>query len=387
VLRQFFLIPEILRVVLEIEEDKKQLTLHIRRKSMKKHLFVSLIFSLVIGLVLSGFGSQPQSFAAAASPGQVIKITWAEQNNETGYGPKYSEIPYLKRMEEATGNRIKFEPYWSQTLVKGPDIWNAVKTGTVDAGWCFHNYWAGMTELANSISLPGLRFKDVEHASAVLYQIYQEFPSIRAEFKDVHVLTPWADGYQIVLTRAKQIKTLDDFKGLKIRTAGMNPTNLFRTLGATPVQFPMPDSYLSLDKGVIDGMTSPFEAAMSFRLYEVTKFMTVAPWGFFFFTYSMNKEKWDSLPKDIQDAITKVSNLENARMLSRHWEERAMQDLMQVTKGKVESYVLSDSEVQRLYDVSKPLREEWVKKMTAAGKPDAAKILQRIEELIPLTAR
>ncbi len=244
-----------------------------------------------------------------------------------------------------------------------------------------------MTELANSISLPGLRFKDVEHASAVLYQIYQEFPSIRAEFKDVHVLTPWADGYQIVITRAKPIKTLDDFKGMKIRTAGMNPTNLFRTLGATPVQFPMPDSYLSLDKGVIDGMTSPFEAAMSFRLYEVTKYMTAAPWGFFFFTCSMNKDKWDSLPKDIQDTITKVNNLENARMLSRHWEERAMQDLMQVTKGKVESYVLPDSEVQRLYDVSKPLREEWVKKMTAAGKPDAARILQRIEELIPLTAR
>jgi len=74
-------------------------------------------------------------------------------------------------------------------------------------------------------------------------------------------------------------------------------------------------------------------------------------------------------------------------MLSRLWEEKAQQDLMQITKGKVEHNVLPESEVQKLYDASKPLRDDWVKKMVAAGKPDAGKILQRIEELIPLTAK
>jgi len=101
----------------------------------------------------------------------------------------------------------------------------------------------------------------------------------------------------------------------------------------------------------------------------------------------MNKAKWDSLPKDIQDAITKVNTLENAKLLSRSWEEKATQDLFQVSKGKLESYVLPESEVQRLYDISKPLREEWVKKMNAAGKTDAAKILNRIEELIQQTRK
>ncbi|HEX9909249.1 MAG TPA: hypothetical protein VGA86_00075, partial [Desulfatiglandales bacterium] len=112
---------------------------------MKKSLFVTLGVLLAAGFVLIGFGSPSQSLAAD----KPIKITWAEQNFEQGYGPKYSEHPYLKRLEAATGNRIKFEIYWGQTLVKGPDIWNAVKTGVVDSGWCFHNYWPGMTELAN----------------------------------------------------------------------------------------------------------------------------------------------------------------------------------------------------------------------------------------------
>ncbi len=57
----------------------------------------------------------------------------------------------------------------------------------------------------------------------------------------------------------------------------------------------------------------------------------------------MNKAKWDSLPKDIQEAITKVNNLENARILSRDWEEDAMQDFLQLAKGKVEPYTLPES--------------------------------------------
>jgi TRAP-type C4-dicarboxylate transport system substrate-binding protein len=162
---------------------------------------------------------------------------------------------------------------------------------------------------------------------------------------------------------------------------------MVKTLGATPVLFPMPDSYLSLEKGVIDGMTASYEAAVSFRLYEVTKYLNAGPYGFYFFTYSMNKNKWNSLPKDIQDAITRVNTLENARILSRDWGAKAKQDFEEMAKGKVEKYVMPESEVQRLYDISKPLREEWVKKMTAAGKPDAAKILKRIEELIPQMAK
>jgi TRAP-type transport system periplasmic protein len=352
---------------------------------MKRIWFISCGIFLIAGLVFFGFGLLPQGFAA--DPKQVIKITWAEQNNDMGYGPKYSEAPYLKRIEEATGNRVKFEVFWGQTLVKGPDIWNAVKTGLVDAGWCFHNYWPGMTELANAISLPGLPFKDVEHASAVMYQIYQEFPSIQAEFKDVHVLTTWCDGHEVLLSRSKQVKTLEDMKGLKVRATGMNLTNLMTTLGAVPVTFPMPDAYLSLDRGVIDGMTAPWEAAVSFKLDEVAKYLVPVPWTFFHFTYSMNKAKWNSLPKDIQDAITKVNDLENARRLSRDWEATAKQEFLKISKGKVEPITMPEAEMKKLAEIAKPLREEWVKKMTAAGRPDAGKVLKRIEELIPQTAK
>ena len=64
-----------------------------------------------------------------------------------------------------------------------------------------------------------------------------------------------------------------------------------------------------------------------------------------------------------------------------------MQEFLQVSKGKVELYTLPDSEVKRMADIGKPLREEWVKKMIGMGKTDAPKILKRIEELMPQMAR
>ncbi len=364
---------------------------------MRQIVTVIVLVMMVTGLILAGCApaapeSQPSQPSTPTTPTptptekpEVITITWAEQNFEQAWGPVNSEIPYMKRIEEACGGRVKIEPYWGQTMVKGPDIWEAVKTGVVDAGWCFHNYWPGMTDLANSISLPGLPFPNCESVGAVIYQIYHEFPSIQQEFSDVHVMTPWGDGYQAVITNKKQIKTLNDFKGLKLRTSGTNPTEMLKALGATPMMCPMPDSYLSLEKGTFDGMTAGHEANLSFRLYEVTDYQTFGPFGSYFFTYSMNKDKWNSLPADIQEAITSVNTVENAMMLSKGWGDVALESLNEQIKAgghDVTQYTLPASEVEKLSQISAPIQQAWVEKMTEAGHPEAQDILDRMKELI-----
>jgi TRAP-type C4-dicarboxylate transport system substrate-binding protein len=58
----------------------------------------------------------------------------------------------------------------------------------------------------------------------------------------------------------KPVSTLDDIKGLKIRMSGGPPTDMMKALGGVPMLIPMPDNYISLQKGVIDGMGAPWEA-------------------------------------------------------------------------------------------------------------------------------
>ena len=323
---------------------------------------------------------------AAPSVAQVIKLTYADQAVEMAWGSVNATRPWVKKVEEATKGSVKIDLFHSQTLAKGPDIFNAVKSGVADMGWCFHGYWPDMTPLSDVITLPSLPIKTAEKASEVLWKLYEKFPAIQNEYKDVHVLHLWASHPYFLITTKKQVKTMEDMKGLKIRVVGGPPTEQMKALGAVPVLIPMPENYQSLDKGVIDGMGVPWEAIHGYRLYEVVKNYTIVPLSAVYFSISMNKQKWESLPKDIQQAITSVSGLEAARFWGKNWFDTAEQGVLEaVKKGnyQMNRYVIPPEEQARWTKVAgEPLWKEWVKKMEGKGRPEAQQVLTTALELL-----
>jgi TRAP-type C4-dicarboxylate transport system substrate-binding protein len=342
---------------------------------MKKKELLTLLASICLVLLL-----------AAPSLAQVIKLTLADQNPEMGWGPVHALAPWAKKVEEATKGKVKIDIFYAQTLAKGPDIWNAVKTGVADMGWCFHGYWADMTPLSDVITLPGLPFTTGEKGSEVLWKLYEKFPAIQREYKDVHVCQLWTSHPYFLITTKKQVKTIEDIKGLKIRVVGGPPTEQMKALGAIPIMIPMPDTYLSLDKGVIDGMGAPWEAIYAFRLYEIVKYYTIVPLSAVYFSMSVNKQKWESLPKDVQEAITSVSGLEAAKFWGHNFFDTAEEGVVdRVKKGnhQMVKYVVPPEELDRWTNVAgEPLWKEWVKKMESRGRPEAQQILNTTLELL-----
>ncbi len=342
---------------------------------MKRKGILTLISSIVLILIMS-----VPIFA------QVITLKLADQNAQTGWGPMHALQPWVKKVEEATKGRVKIEVYYSQTLAKGPDIWNAVKSGIADIGWCFHGYWPGMTPLADVITLPSLPFMKAEKGSEVLWKLYERFPEIQREFKDNHILMLWTSHPYFLITTKKQVKTMEDLRGMKIRVTGGPPTDQMKALGAVPMLIPMPENYIALQKGVIDGMGTPWEAIHGFRLYEVVKYYTIVPLSAVYFSMAFNKQKWESLPKDIQAAIMSVSGLEGSKFWGRNFFDTAEQGVEEmIKKGGYEmvKYVVPPDEVARWRKVSgEPLWKEWVKKMEAKGLKEAQKILDTTLELL-----
>jgi TRAP-type C4-dicarboxylate transport system substrate-binding protein len=243
-----------------------------------------------------------------------------------------------------------------------------------------------MTPLADVITLPLLPVKTAEKGSEVLWKLYEKFPSIQNEYKDVHALTLWSSQPYFLITTKKQVKTLEDIKGLKIRVPGGPATDQMRALGAVPTLIPMPDTYLSLDKGVIDGMGAPWEAIQGFRLYEVVKYYTMVPLSAVYFSMSMNKKKWESLPKDIQQAMTSASGLEAAKFWGKNWFDTAEDGVMaDAKKGnyQINKYIIPQQEQDRWAKVAgEPLWKEWVKKMEGKGHPEAQQVLNAALELL-----
>jgi TRAP-type C4-dicarboxylate transport system substrate-binding protein len=332
---------------------------------MKKNVWIALCvcLSLVIAWPI-------------VASAKTITLTLTDQNSDVGWGPVHALQPWVKQVEAATNGRVKINIYPSQTLSKGKDNWNAVKNGIADIGWCFHGYWPGMTSLADVISLPALPFTSAEKGSAVLWKLYKKFPSIQRQFQDNHVLLLYTSNPYILITTKKQVKTLEDLKGLKIRMTGGPPTEQMKSLGGVPMMIPMPGNYIALQKGVTDGMGAPWEAILGFRLYEVVKYYTEVPFPAVYFSIAFNKNKWNSLPRDIQDAIMSVSGLKGSKFWGRNFFDTAKDGVFQKTGVEINFYSLTPEERAKWLKIGgKPIWNQWVKSMKGKGHPEAQEIL------------
>lgn len=339
---------------------------------MKKSLWIILLMGICLAFVF------PFNVSA-----KTIQLSFTTQNPELGWGQVMALQPWLEHIEKATDGKLKFKVYYSQTLAKGPATWNAVKDGIADMGWCFHAYWPGMTSLSDVISLPSLPFSTSEEASAALWKLYEKFPSISEQYKDNHILLLYTTSPYFLITTEKQVKTLEDIKGLKIRMMGGPSTEMMKALGGVPVSVPMPENYMALQKGVTDGMGAPWEAVNSFRLYEVVKYYTTGTnFPVVYFSLAVNKKKWNSLPEDIKAAINGASGLMGARFWGRNFFDTAKDACVEKAEKEgyeVNIYNLPKEEQAKWLEVAgKPIWNDWIEKMNKEGHPEAKEILDAL---------
>jgi TRAP-type C4-dicarboxylate transport system substrate-binding protein len=150
-----------------------------------------------------------------------------------------------------------------------------------------------------------------EYSSAELrkrgvWKVYQNrFAKVGLYF--LGASTPSDPQVQVTFFFKKEIKRLDDFKGLKIASVGGSNKGLIEALGATCIPIPFTEYFTAMERGVVDGYNVGTPGIQDFGLVPVTKFMLdepVAGCGSFFF---VNLKKWESLPKELKDALTEAA--------------------------------------------------------------------------------
>src|SRR5258708_10676569 len=133
----------------------------------------------------------------------------------------------------------------------------------------------------------------------------------------------------------KQVKSIADVQGVKIRTGGGIAEQVAKALGASAFVKPAPESYELLSSGVADGVFFPMESIISFKLDTVLDQATLFPGGMYSsaFGFFMNEEKWNKLPKQDQEAIEKLSGEYIARLAGNSWDEADRKGLEQPKKA------------------------------------------------------
>lgn len=325
------------------------------------------------------------ALATTASLGQEIKLTFADQNSPQGWGPRNALTPWVKQVEDATKGRIKMQVYPSQTLVKGIDMWKAASAGTIDIGWCVQSYWPDNTPLSDVISLPGLPFKTAEKSSEVLWRLYEKFPAIRAEYKQVLPLALYTATPFFIISSKKQVKSLDDLKGMKVRIVGAPSTEHMKAMGGVPTPMPMPEVYQALDKGVIDGAGAPWEAVHAFRLYEVGKFVTIGPLATVYFSICANRAKIEGLPADVRQQLMSVSGLAGSKFWGKSFfdtAEAGVHEDLKKAGRTLDVLRLPADEAARWSKLAEPVHEAWIKRMEGRGHKEAREIFNTMMAML-----
>jgi TRAP-type C4-dicarboxylate transport system substrate-binding protein len=257
-------------------------------------------------------------------------------------------------------------------------MWKGIRSGIADIGWCVQGYWPEQTPLSDVMSLPFLPLNTAEKGSEALWKLYEKFPAIQKEFAEIQPLVLYTSSPNLLVAK-KPVKTLDDFKGLKVRVLGGPPTEMAKALGAVPTLIPMPDVYQSLDKGVVDAGAAPWEAVQAFRLYEVAKNFTIAPFYAAYFSICANKQKWQSLPKEVRDAVMSVSGLTGAKFWGKNFFDTAEAGVIERAKAgnyELNRYPVPPAEEERWRKVAgEPIWNEWVKKLEGKGHKEAREVL------------
>ncbi|MDE0212883.1 MAG: TRAP transporter substrate-binding protein DctP, partial [Deltaproteobacteria bacterium] len=173
----------------------------------------------------------------------------------------------------------------------------------------------------------------------------------------------------------KAVRTLDDVKGMKIRTPSKLQGDIIKALGATPVAMPVTRMYNALKTGVVDGLMVAPSVIRSFKIGEVAKYYTVGPFANTAFFLAMNKKSYDGLSAEHKKIVDETSGEALSLKAAGIYKKAGAGSLAGEKKsGRGEVITLSDAEDKRFRKALSGVRAATVKALSGKGI-DAEKIL------------
>ncbi|MGD9213031.1 MAG: TRAP transporter substrate-binding protein [Desulfobacteraceae bacterium] len=283
--------------------------------------------------------------------------------------------PWAKAIEEKSNGKVKITFYPAEALGHAPDHYPMVLKGVADIVWIDPNHTPGVFPLADIMSAPFL-FPNSEICSTVMWRIYKKY-LFDSTFNKVKVLFVFNVGLN-EFHSTKSVKSMEDFKGLKVASDSKMHSNIYKALGASPVFMNMPDIYTGLERGMIDGRFQNWEGAFVWKIAEVTKYrMRNLKINTMPNVVMMNLDKWNSLPEDVKTLIESESGEKISRQIGiafdkveAEYEKSILENDKKLNNPP--AYTSTDEDRQKMIKAVQPVIDKWVKKNEKKGYPAKA---------------
>jgi len=338
---------------------------------MKRFSF-GIVVLLALVLVLGGF-SQNTAWA------KVFKLKFGSWW-PLGHVMTPIMQDWVKDIEARTEGRVKIKYYPGDQLLSVKDGRDKLSTGVAEMGALVPSRWPAQFPLYMVHSLPLIYSSAKQGAQGIRKMAELGFFDQEFEKNNLKLLWGFTPPPYQALLKKKQVKTLEDWKGIRLRSAGGPQKMAVEALGAVPVFVPPPELYTGLQRGVIEGTILPLAgAASAFKLEEIVKYITVANLTTVGLALVMNNDTWKSLPKDIQKEIMAASVVAGEKTGIMRDEQEAKLFAAWKKKGII-FYTPPNAEATRWEKAIAPICDDFVNKNEAKGLP-AKKLMTEIAKL------
>jgi len=316
--------------------------------------------------VILGLGA----LLGAAPLTQAQEITLKVHHFLPPPSPAHTKLitPWCDKINKESGGKLKCQIFPSMQMGgTPPQLYDQAKDGVADIVWTLPGYTAGRFPLVEAFELPFMMRKP-EGTSRALWDWVQA--NDQAEFKDVHPIAFHVHGPGVFHMVNKPIKTLADFKGVKLRAPTRQTNKMLAAFGATPVGMPVPQVPEALSKGVIDGAVIPYEVVPALKVQELVKYHSeIDPSQPAIYTsvfiFAMNKAKYDSLPPDMKKVIDANSGVEASAFFGKAQGDADVPGRKLSEKNTFNT--IPAAEIENWRKAAQPVIDDWIKDVTAKG--------------------
>ena len=273
-------------------------------------------------ILLVGCGGETTSGteAAGAKPEQTFQwklvTTWPKNFPGLGLAPEN----FAKNVERMSNGRLKIKVYGAGQLVPALEVFDAVSQGTAEIGHGAAYYWKG--KIPASVFFTAVPFGlNAQEMNAWLH--YGGGLELWREVYEPFNLIPFAagnTGVQMAGWFNREIKSMDDIRGLRMRIPGLGGEVISRA-GGLAVNIPGGELYTSMQTGVIDATewVGPYND-LAFGFHQVAKYYYYPGWHEPGPTLELiiNKQAYASLPDDLQSIVEVAARAANQDMLDEY---------------------------------------------------------------------
>jgi TRAP-type C4-dicarboxylate transport system substrate-binding protein len=348
---------------------------------VKKTVFVLLFIALLVSLplLMSCSSSAPAATGTTpAAPTANSTVSNKPADNkvyEFSYSVFFPPVhknsilaqKFSDEINKRTNGKVKITVFAGGTLTKADKVYDGVVNGLSDMGMSVVSYTKGRFPASELVELPH-GYLNGWVATKVANDYYNEFKP--KEFDGVHVLYFHAHGPSVLLTTSKPVRQIEDMKGMVIRSTGIGAA-IVESLGGKGYGAAQNEAYDLMSKNTIDGSYTPREVLEGWKQAEIVKYVTeCTEVGSTANMYVViNKDKWNSLPADIQDVFTQVSKewIEKHGMTWTNYDVSAI-NYFKTFEGR-ELIKLSSEESAKWIKATEPLTSGFIKDLSAKGLP------------------